>query len=208
MHYRRRLPDDVDRACRGLGRHGGVQSPTRGTQPHGEACIDDRKKCQGGARENPKWYTTDDRHMHCLRAAPMGRQGTIIRSIQAPQRGVKIAAELLERGLALRRDAIATLETEREAGGHQLQGWATALGLLSGLIQIVEEMLPGGGVVVRSIEPGSPASQQPLKANDLITAVDRQSVATLKELKAAAKDQTSLLLTVKRGATTLKILVR
>jgi len=67
---------------------------------------------------------------------------------------------------------------------------------------------PGGGVVVRSIEPGSPASQQPLKANDVITAVDRHSVATLKDLKAAAKDQTSLLLTVRRGATTLKILVR
>ena len=66
----------------------------------------------------------------------------------------------------------------------------------------------GGGVVVRSIEPGSPASQQPLKANDVITAVDRHSVATLKDLKAAAKDQTSLLLTVRRGATTLKILVR
>ncbi len=67
---------------------------------------------------------------------------------------------------------------------------------------------PGGGVVVRSIEPGSPASQQPLKANDVITAVDRHAVATLKELKAAAKDQASLLLTVRRGATTLKILVR
>ncbi len=68
---------------------------------------------------------------------------------------------------------------------------------------------PGGaGVVVRSIEPGSPASQQPLKANDVITAVDRHSVATLKDLKAAAKDQTSLLLTVRRSATTLKILVR
>jgi Do/DeqQ family serine protease len=66
----------------------------------------------------------------------------------------------------------------------------------------------GGGVVVRSIEPGSPASQQPLKANDVITAVDRHSIATLKDLKAAAKDQTSLLLTVRRGATTLKILVR
>jgi len=67
---------------------------------------------------------------------------------------------------------------------------------------------PGGGVVVRSIEPGSPASQQPLKPNDVITAVDRTSIATLKDLKAAAKDQTSLLLTVRRGATTLKILVR
>jgi S1-C subfamily serine protease len=68
---------------------------------------------------------------------------------------------------------------------------------------------PGGaGVVVRSIEPGSPASQQPLKPNDVITAVDRHAIATLKDLKAAAKDQTSLLLTVKRGTTTLKILVR
>jgi Do/DeqQ family serine protease len=67
---------------------------------------------------------------------------------------------------------------------------------------------PGGGVVVRSIEPGSPASQQPLKPNDVITAVDRHSVATLKDLKTAAKDQSSLLLTVRRGATTLKILVR
>jgi Do/DeqQ family serine protease len=67
---------------------------------------------------------------------------------------------------------------------------------------------PGGGVVVRSIEPGSPASQQPLKPNDVITAVDRHNIATLKDLKAAAKDQTSLLLTVRRGATTLKILVR
>jgi serine protease Do/serine protease DegQ len=67
---------------------------------------------------------------------------------------------------------------------------------------------PGGGVVVRSIEPGSPASQQPLRPNDVITAVDRKPVATLKDLRAAAKDQTSLLLTVRRGGTTLKILVR
>jgi serine protease Do/serine protease DegQ len=67
---------------------------------------------------------------------------------------------------------------------------------------------PGGGVVVRSIDPNSPASQLPLRANDVITAVDRKAIATVKDLRAAAKDQTSLLLTVRRGATTLKILVR
>ena len=66
----------------------------------------------------------------------------------------------------------------------------------------------GGGVLVRAIEPGSPASQLPLRASDVITAVDRKSIATVKELRAAAKDQTSLLLTVRRGAATLKILVR
>jgi Do/DeqQ family serine protease len=67
---------------------------------------------------------------------------------------------------------------------------------------------PGGGVLVRSIEPGSPASLQPLRPNDVISAVDRHAVATLKDFKAAAKDQTSLLLTVRRGAATLKVLVR
>jgi len=67
---------------------------------------------------------------------------------------------------------------------------------------------PGGGVVVRSIDPNSPASQLPLRANDVITAVDRKAIATVKELRAAAKDQSSLLLTVRRGAATLKILVR
>jgi serine protease Do/serine protease DegQ len=65
----------------------------------------------------------------------------------------------------------------------------------------------GGGVLVRSIEPGSPASQQPLKANDVITAADRHVVTTLKDLRAAVKDQSSVLLTVRRGTTTLKLLV-
>ena len=67
---------------------------------------------------------------------------------------------------------------------------------------------PGGGVLVRALEPGSPASQTPLKANDVITAVDRHAVANLKELRVAAKDQSALLLTIKRGGTTLKILAR
>ncbi len=67
---------------------------------------------------------------------------------------------------------------------------------------------PGGGVLVRSIEAGSAASQTALRANDVITAVNRQKVATVKELKAAAKDQSTLLLTVRRGTGTLVIPVR
>jgi serine protease Do/serine protease DegQ len=68
---------------------------------------------------------------------------------------------------------------------------------------------PGGaGVIVRSIEPGSAASQTALKANDVITTVNRQHVANLKELRAAAKDQATLLLVVKRGAATLVVPIR
>jgi serine protease Do/serine protease DegQ len=66
----------------------------------------------------------------------------------------------------------------------------------------------GAGVVVRSIEPGSPASQTILKPNDVITHVNRKAISTMKDLRAAVKDQTTLLLTVKRGETTLIVALR
>jgi Do/DeqQ family serine protease len=66
----------------------------------------------------------------------------------------------------------------------------------------------GGGVIVRSIEPGSPASQTLLRPNDVITTVNRKAVANLKDLRAAAKDQPTLLLTVRRGDTTLIVPLR
>ncbi len=67
---------------------------------------------------------------------------------------------------------------------------------------------PGGGVLVRSIDAGSPASATQLRANDVITNVNRTHVATVKDLRAAAKDQTTLVITVRRGSTTLIIPVR
>jgi Do/DeqQ family serine protease len=67
---------------------------------------------------------------------------------------------------------------------------------------------PGGGVLVRSIEPGSPASQTQLRANDVITSVNRQHVGTVKELRAAAKGQSTLVLAIRRGGATLIIPVR
>ena len=65
-----------------------------------------------------------------------------------------------------------------------------------------------GGVVVRSIEPGSPASQTALKANDVITTVNRQRITNLKDLRAAVKDQPTLLMVVKRGGATLIVPIR
>jgi serine protease Do/serine protease DegQ len=67
---------------------------------------------------------------------------------------------------------------------------------------------PGGGVLVRAIEAGSPAAAGQLKANDVITNVNRQHVGTVKDLKAAAKDQATLVLTVRRGSATLILPVR
>jgi Do/DeqQ family serine protease len=67
---------------------------------------------------------------------------------------------------------------------------------------------PGGGVLVRAIESGSPASGTQLKPNDVITSVNRQRVASIKDLRAAAKDQVTLVLTIRRGTATLIIPVR
>ena len=67
---------------------------------------------------------------------------------------------------------------------------------------------PGGGVTIRSIEPGSPASQTALRQNDVIVGVNRTRVATLKELRAAVKDQGSLVLNVRRGTATLIVPIR
>jgi serine protease DegQ len=66
----------------------------------------------------------------------------------------------------------------------------------------------GGGVVIRSIEPGSPASQTVLKQNDVIVGVNRTRVANLRELRAAVKDQGSLVLNVRRGNASLIVPIR
>jgi Do/DeqQ family serine protease len=67
---------------------------------------------------------------------------------------------------------------------------------------------PGGGVLVRAVDPGSAAGQNGLKANDVIASVNRQRVGNVKELRAAVKDKSSLLLEVRRGGTTLFVPIR
>jgi Do/DeqQ family serine protease len=57
----------------------------------------------------------------------------------------------------------------------------------------------GSGVVVRSVQPGSPAEQSGLRADDRIVAVNRSRIANLAQLREAAKDQTSMLLQLQRG---------
>jgi Do/DeqQ family serine protease len=65
-----------------------------------------------------------------------------------------------------------------------------------------------GGVVVRAIDAGSPASQTGLRPNDLIVGVNRSRVADLKQLRDAASGSASIVLNVKRGAATLLIPIR
>jgi serine protease Do/serine protease DegQ len=57
----------------------------------------------------------------------------------------------------------------------------------------------GGGVVVRGVQSGSPAAQSGLRPDDRIVAVNRTRIASLAQLREAAKDQASMLIQLQRG---------
>jgi S1-C subfamily serine protease len=66
----------------------------------------------------------------------------------------------------------------------------------------------GGGVLVRSVQEGSPASQAGLRTNDLIVGVGRTPISNIKTLREAAKGASVLLLNVRRGSAVVLIPLR
>lgn len=66
----------------------------------------------------------------------------------------------------------------------------------------------GGGVLVKSIQDGSPAAQNGLRANDLIIGVGRTPVTDTKTFKEAAKNANVLVLNLRRGSATQLIQIR
>ncbi len=66
----------------------------------------------------------------------------------------------------------------------------------------------GGGVLVRTVQEGSPAAQTGLRANDVIVGVGRTPVTNGKTLREAAKGAHVLVLNIRRGSLALLIPVR
>jgi Do/DeqQ family serine protease len=64
------------------------------------------------------------------------------------------------------------------------------------------------GVVVDSIEPGSPAEMRGLQPNDIIAEVNRQRVESVQELKEVAEGQNLLILGIRRGNRNLLLQIR
>jgi Do/DeqQ family serine protease len=66
----------------------------------------------------------------------------------------------------------------------------------------------GAGVLVRSVQDGSPAAQAGLRANDLIVGVGRTPVSNTKAFREACKGLNLLLLNIRRGSAVVLIPIR
>jgi len=64
------------------------------------------------------------------------------------------------------------------------------------------------GVLVQSVQPGSPAAQRGLRTNDIIVTVNRQRVSTVGELSEVAEGQSLLILGLRRGQRDLLLQIR
>jgi len=65
-----------------------------------------------------------------------------------------------------------------------------------------------GGVLVRSVQDGSPAAQAGLRPNDLIVGIGRTPISNIKTFRAAAKGASVLVLNVRRGGAVFLIPIR
>ena len=115
--------------------------------------------------------------------------------------GDKVEIGLLRDGKPMKVTALIAERSEAET--------ANAVDIAQGLEGAELADAPaGGGVLVRSVQDGSPASQAGLKANDLIVGVGRTPVSNTKSFREAAKGANVLVLNVRRGSAVFLIPIR
>jgi serine protease Do/serine protease DegQ len=73
---------------------------------------------------------------------------------------------------------------------------------------VLADAADAGGALVRSVEPGSAASQAGLHAEDVIVGANRGRVSSVRDLRERAKGAAVLVLEVRRGATVLLVPLR
>jgi Do/DeqQ family serine protease len=115
--------------------------------------------------------------------------------------GDKVEIGLLRDGKARQVTALIAERSDLES--------ANALDIHKGLDGAeLSDAAEGGGVLVKTVQEGSPAAQNGLRPNDLIVGVGRTPIANTKAFKEAAKNASVLVLNVRRGSTAQLIPIR
>jgi Do/DeqQ family serine protease len=154
---------------------------------------------QGSAAEHAGIKTGDI--IVSINSTPI-KNATELRNTIGMQRvGDQVEIGLLRDGKPLKVSALVAEHSESEA--------VNAVDVNRGLEGAdLADAPDAAGVLVRAVQDGSPAAQAGLRANDLIVAVGRVPVATLKAFREVAKGASFLLLNVKRGNAVVLIPIR
>jgi serine protease Do/serine protease DegQ len=154
---------------------------------------------QGSAAEKAGIKTGDI--ITSLNGTPMKGSGELRNAIGMLRVGDKVEIGYLRDGKPQTATAVIAERSESET--------ANAADINQGLEGAELADAPtGGGVLVRSVQEGSPAFQAGIKANDLIIGIGRTPVTSTKALREAAKGATVLVLNVRRGSQILLIPIR
>jgi Do/DeqQ family serine protease len=154
---------------------------------------------QGSAAEHAGIKTGDI--IVSINGTPI-KGATELRNTIGMQRvGDQVEIGLLRDGKPLKVSALVAEHSESEA--------ANAVDVHRGLEGAdLADAPDAAGVLVRAVQDGSPAARAGLHANDVIVAVGRSPVATLKAFRDVAKGASFLLLNVKRGSAVVLIPIR
>jgi Do/DeqQ family serine protease len=146
---------------------------------------------QGSAAEHAGVKTGDI--IVSINGTPMRNATELRNSIGMLRVGDQVEIGLLRDGKPLKVTALVAERSESDV--------ANAVDIHRGLEGAdLADAPDGAGVLVRAVQDGSPAAQAGLRANDLIVAIGRAPVASLKSFREAAKGANLLLLNVKRGS--------
>jgi len=136
-----------------------------------------------------------------INAVVMKSASELRNSIGMLRVGDKVEIGLLRDGKPLKVTALIAERSEAET--------ANAVDIAQGLEGAELADAPaGGGVLVRAVQDGSPASQAGIKPNDLIVGVGRTPVTNTKSFREAAKGANVLVLNVRRGSAVFLIPIR
>jgi Do/DeqQ family serine protease len=136
-----------------------------------------------------------------INGTPMKTAAELRNAIGMLRIGDQVEIALLRDGKPLKVNALVAERTDSDS--------ASAVDIHRGLDGAELGDAPeGGGVLIRSVQDGSPAQQAGLRINDLIVAVGRTPVSNIKQFREAAKGATLLILNVRRGTTVLLIQIR